>query len=139
MDMLFTRIGVGACVKHRGATVQHEALEEEERERTSPNGSFRLRCLDTGKRRHVPNSDSSRRRTKSSESYMLRTERVHTMSQFISNELNMKVLREQRSHFMVRETKKQDRNPEDLISKEWGTEVKIKDDVLLLNWILHFA
>ena len=61
------------------------------------------------------------------------------MSQFISNELNMKVLREQRSHFMVRETKKQDRNPEDLISKEWGTEVKIKDDVLLLNRILHFA
>ena len=30
---------------------------------------------------------------------------------------------------MVRETKKQDRNPEDLISKERGTEVKIKDDV----------
>ena len=40
---------------------------------------------------------------------------------------------------MVRETKKQDRNPEDVISKERGTEVKIKDDVLLLNWILHFA
>ena len=93
----------------------------------------------TGKRRHVPNSDSSRRRLKSNESYMFRTERVHTMSQFISNELDMKVLREQRSHFMVRETKKQDRNPEDLISKEWGTEVKIKDDVLLLNWIPHFA
>ena len=67
---------------------------------------------------------------------------------------------------MVRETKKQDRNPEDLISKERGTEVKIKDEqqnimkrqcrilrisaehntsvritdeVSLLNWILHFA
>ena len=40
---------------------------------------------------------------------------------------------------MVREKKKQDRNPEDLISKKWGTEVKIKDDVLLLNWIPHFA
>ena len=95
-------------------------LEEEERERTSPNGSFRLRYFDTGKRRHVPNSDSSRRRLKSNESYMLRTERVHTMSQFISNELNR----------------------QDLISKEMGfdfTEVKIKDDVLLLNWILHFA
>ena len=137
--MMFTRIGVGACVKDRGATVQLELLKEEERERTTPDGSLRLRCFDTGKRRHVPNSDSSRRRTKSNESYMLRIERVHTMSQFISNELNMKVLREQRSHFMVRQTKKQDRNPEDWISKEWGTEVKIKDDVLLLNWILHFA
>ena len=40
---------------------------------------------------------------------------------------------------MVRETKKQNRNPEDLISVERGTEVKIKDDVLLLNWIPHFA
>ena len=40
---------------------------------------------------------------------------------------------------MVRETKKQDGNPQDVISKERGTEVKIKDDVLLLNWILHFA
>ena len=28
---------------------------------------------------------------------------------------------------MVRETKKQERNPEDLISKEGGTEVKIED------------
>ena len=29
---------------------------------------------------------------------------------------------------MVRVTKKQDRNPEELISKELGTEVKIKDE-----------
>ena len=40
----------------------------------------------------------------------------------------MKVFRESRSHSVVRETKKQDRNPEDLISKERGTEVKIKDE-----------
>ena len=67
---------------------------------------------------------------------------------------------------MVRETKKQNRNPQDLISKERGTEVKVKDEhqnimkrqcrilrisaehntsvriadeVSLLYWILHFA
>ena len=40
---------------------------------------------------------------------------------------------------MVREMKKQDRNPEDLISKERGTEVKITDEISLPNWIPHFA
>ena len=67
---------------------------------------------------------------------------------------------------MVREMEKQDRNPEDLMSKERGTEVKIKDEqqnimkrqcrilrisvehhtsvritdeASLLNWIQHFA
>ena len=40
---------------------------------------------------------------------------------------------------MAREMKKQERNPEDLITKERGTEVKITDEISLLNWIPHFA
>ena len=40
---------------------------------------------------------------------------------------------------MVREMKKQERNPEDFITKERGTEVKITDEISLLNWIPHFA
>ena len=127
--------------------------------------------------RQVPNSDSCRRRTWSNESYEIWTERFHTISQPISCRLENHlegqewteyegIFRESRSHSVVRETKKQDRNPEDLLSKERGTEVKIKDEqqnimkrqcrilrisaehntsvritdeVSLLKWILHFA
>ena len=56
----------GACVEGRG-----EQLEEEERERTTPNRSSRLRFLDTGKRRHVSNSDLSRQQVWSNGSDML--------------------------------------------------------------------
>ena len=67
------------------------------------------------------------------------------------NELSMKVLRESRSHLFVRETNKQDRNPEQQnvmmkrrcrslrISAEHNTSVRITDEVSLLNRILHFA
>ena len=52
-----------ACVEGGGVGGQHgiELLEEEERERTTPIVAFfRLRFSDTGKRRHVSNSDLSR-------------------------------------------------------------------------------
>ena len=52
------------------------------------------------------------------------------------NELSMQVCRESRSHFMVGETKKQDRNTEDL---ERGTELRNKDDVSLFNLVPYFA
>ena len=62
----------------------------------------------------------------------------------------MKVFRESRSHLVVRETNKQDRNPEQQnvmkrqcrilrISAEHNTSVRITYEVSLLNRILHFA
>ena len=50
------------------------------------------------------------------------------------NELSMKVYQESMSHLMVRETKKQDRNPEDLISNGSDTSMRIIDEVSLLSW-----
>ena len=50
------------------------------------------------------------------------------------NELIMKVYQESMSHLMVRETKKQDRNPEDLISTGSDTSMRITDEVSLLSW-----
>ena len=54
----FHRNWCAACVEGRGVGGQQriELLEEEERKDNS-DCSFRLRLLDTGKRRHVSNSD----------------------------------------------------------------------------------
>ena len=51
-----------ACVEGRGVGGQHriELLEEQERERTTPIVAFDYGFSDTGKRRHVSNSDLSR-------------------------------------------------------------------------------
>ena len=62
-----------ACVQGRGVGGQHriELLEEEERERATPIVAFRLRFSDTGKRRHVSNSDLLRQQVWSNGSEML--------------------------------------------------------------------
>ena len=60
-----------ACVEGRGVGGQHriELLEEEERERTTR--SFRFWFSDTGKRRHVSNSDLQRQQVWSNVSDIL--------------------------------------------------------------------
>ena len=61
-----------ACVEGRGVGGQHriELLEEEEKERTTPIVAFD-NGFQTGKRRHVPNSDLSRQQVWSNGSDML--------------------------------------------------------------------
>ena len=137
----------GRCVEKH---IQVEPLKEEERERTKlPLVSFDYVFS------NQDNADTFsiliRRDDGHGRTRVTRCERkdsIPYLSPFLvdwrillvdKNEPNVKVFRESRSHLMVRKTKKQDRNPEDLISKERGTEVKIKDDVLFLNWIPHFA
>ena len=58
-DMLSTGSWSAACVEGRRVGGQHriELMEEEERGNNNSDCSFRLRFLDTGKLRHVSNSD----------------------------------------------------------------------------------
>ena len=143
------------CDKGRCVERQHqvEPLEEEERARTTPMVAFdcgfltrenadtfpilicrdRFSCIDTFL---IP----IRRDDGHSEMKVTCFERkdsISYLSPFLvewrnilkdKNELSMKVFRESRSHIMVRETKNQDRIPEDMIAKERGPKVKIKDE-----------
>ena len=72
-DMLSTGVGVLLVSKVEVLCGQHriELLEEEERERTTPIVAFDYGFLDTGKRRHVSNSDLSRQQVESNGSDVL--------------------------------------------------------------------
>ena len=72
----------GRCVEKH---LQVELLKEEKKERTQlPWISFDHVSVTQEKRRKVPNSDSSRRRTKSNERDILRTARFHPILHSIS-------------------------------------------------------
>ena len=78
----------GCAVRVKGRCVEKhirvEPLKEEERERTKLPLVLFDYVFSTAKCGHLPISDSSRRRTKSNGSCMLRMERLHTISQPMS-------------------------------------------------------
>ena len=135
----------GPCVeKHR----QIVPLKEEARERTKlPLESFDYVFSTQENADTFPNL--IRRVDGHSQTRVTRCERKDSIPYLIpflvdwrilledKNEPSKKVYRESKSYLMMRETKRQYRSL--WISEERSTNVRIKDDVSLLNWIPHFA
>ena len=83
--MLFTGIGVLLASKLVVLGDNFNLNRWRKKKKTNnPNGSFWLRFLDTGWCRHISNSDLSRPQTESNGSYVLWTERSHSITHFIS-------------------------------------------------------